>query len=131
VRPAGITQRRADSAPSQKTARFSRQVGARKDALRRRLLFIADVLCFLVAVAAMALVEGTTDPLWAVVTLPLWILVAKLEDLYDADHPKIWHLTLDEAQGIFHWITLSVAATLFFIRALPDVTVTVDSAAAL
>ena len=131
MRPAGITQRRADPAPSQKTARFSRQAGARKDALRRRLLFSADVLCFLVAVAAMALVEGTTDPLWAVVTLPLWILVAKLEDLYDADHPKIWHLTLDEAQGIFHWITLSVAATLFFIRALPDVTVTVDSAAAL
>jgi exopolysaccharide biosynthesis polyprenyl glycosylphosphotransferase len=131
VRPAGITPRRRDPTPAQKTDRLSRQDGARKDALRRRLLFIADVLCFLIAVAAMTVVEGTTDPLWAVVTLPLWILVAKLEELYDADHPKIWHLTLDEAQGIFHWITLSVAATLFFIRALPEVTVTVDSAAAL
>ena len=116
-RPAGITQRRQDRRTPRRLL-GQRQVGARKDALRRRLLFFSYVLCFLVAVAAMALVEGTTDPLWAVVTLPLWILVAKLEDLYDADHPKIWHLTLDEAQGIFHWITLSVAATLFFIRAL-------------
>ena len=131
VRPAGTTQRRIDSAPPEKTGRFGRPAGARKDALRRRLLFSADVLTFLLAVGAMTVVEGTKDPLWALVALPGWILVAKLEDLYDADHPKIWHLTLDEAQDIFHWITLSVAATLFFIRALPDVTLTVDSAIAL
>jgi exopolysaccharide biosynthesis polyprenyl glycosylphosphotransferase len=131
VRPAGTTQRRTRSAPPETVGRFGRQFGARKDALRRRLLFAADVVTFLLAVGAMTLVEGTTDPLWALVALPGWILVAKLEELYDADHPKIWHLTLDEAQGIFHWVTLSVAATLFFIRALPDVTLTVDSAIAL
>ena len=131
MRPAGTTQRRIDSAPPEKTGRFGRPAGARKDSLRRRLLFSADVLTFLLAVGAMTLVEGTQDPLWALVTLPGWILLAKLEELYDADHPKIWHLTIDEAQGIFHWITLSVAATLFFIRALPDVTLTVDSAIAL
>lgn len=131
MRPAGTTQRRIESAPPEKTGRFGRSAGARKDALRRRLLFTADVLTFLLAVGAMTVVEGTRDPLWALVTLPGWILVAKLEELYDADHPKIWHLTLDEAQDIFHWITLSVAATLFFIRALPDVTLTVDSAIAL
>jgi exopolysaccharide biosynthesis polyprenyl glycosylphosphotransferase len=131
VRPAGTTQRRTGSAPPEISGPFGRGVGARKDALRRRLLFAADVLTFLLAVGAMTLVEDTTDPLWALVALPGWILVAKLEELYDADHPKIWHLTLDEAQGIFHWVTLSVAATLFFIRALPDVTVTVESAVAL
>ena len=54
-----------------------------------------------------------------------------MEGLYDADHPKIWHLTVDEAPAIFHWITLSVAGTLFFIRALPDETLTVESAIAL
>ncbi len=54
-----------------------------------------------------------------------------MEGLYDADHPKIWHLTVDEAPAIFHWITLSVAGTLFFIRALPDETLTVESAVAL
>jgi exopolysaccharide biosynthesis polyprenyl glycosylphosphotransferase len=79
----------------------------------------------------MTLVEGTLDPLWALTTLPLWLVVAKLEGLYDADHPKIWHLTADEAPAIFHWITLSVAGTLFLIRALPDVTLTVWSACSL
>jgi exopolysaccharide biosynthesis polyprenyl glycosylphosphotransferase len=87
--------------------------------------------CFLIAVGAMTLVEGTRDPLWALATLPFWLAVAKLEGLYDADHPKIWHLTSDEAPAIFHWITLSVAGTLFFIRALPDETLTLESAAAL
>ena len=79
----------------------------------------------------MTLVEGTTDPLWALVTLPFWIVLAKVEGLYDADHPKIWHRTTDEALAIFHWVTLSVAGTLFFIRALPDETVTVEAAAAM
>jgi exopolysaccharide biosynthesis polyprenyl glycosylphosphotransferase len=85
----------------------------------------------LAAIGAMTLVEGTTDPLWGLTTLPLWLLVAKMEGLYDTDHPKIWHLTSDEAAAIFHWITLSVAATLFLIRALPDVTLTLESAFAL
>ena len=79
----------------------------------------------------MTLVEGTNDPLWVLPTLPLWILVAKMEGLYDHDHPRIWHLTTDEAPAIFHWITLSVAGSLLFIRALPDETVTLDAALAL
>jgi FlaA1/EpsC-like NDP-sugar epimerase len=103
----------------------------RKDTLRRRLLFAADILTILAAVGVMTLVEGTTDPLWVLTTLPLWILVAKFEGLYDADHPRIWHLTSDEVPGIFHWVTLSVAGSLFLIRALPDVTVTLESALAL
>jgi exopolysaccharide biosynthesis polyprenyl glycosylphosphotransferase len=78
----------------------------------------------------MTAVEGTTDPLWVLPTLPGWIVLAKMEGLYDADHPRIWHLTTDEAPAIFHWITLSVAASLFFIRALPDETITVNSALA-
>ncbi len=79
----------------------------------------------------MTLVEGTTDPLWVLPTLPLWVFVAKMEGLYDADHPRIWHLTTDEAPAIFHWITLSVAGSLFFIRALPDETIRLDSAVTL
>jgi exopolysaccharide biosynthesis polyprenyl glycosylphosphotransferase len=79
----------------------------------------------------MTLVEGTTGPLWALATLPLWVVIAKLEGLYDADHPKIWHLTADEVPAVFHWVTLSVAGTLFLIRALPDVTLTVYSATTL
>jgi exopolysaccharide biosynthesis polyprenyl glycosylphosphotransferase len=108
-----------------------RRLRTRKDSLRRRLLFAADVLTILIAVATMTLVEGTTDPLWILPTLPLWIVVAKFEGLYDADHPRIWHLTTDEVPAVFHWVTLSVAGSLFFIRALPLETVRLESAVAL
>ena len=129
--PVGTTHDRAASAPAREPGPTRRAPGARKDALRRRLLFAADVARALTAIGVMTLVEGTTDPLWGLLTLPLWLVVAKMEGLYDADHPKIWHLTVDEAPAIFHWITLSVAGTLFFIRALPDETLTVESAIAL
>jgi exopolysaccharide biosynthesis polyprenyl glycosylphosphotransferase len=104
--------------------------GPQNDGLRRRLLFVADLLCTLTAIGVMTLVEGTTDPLWALITLPVWTVVAKVEGLYDADHPKIWHRTTDEAAAIFHWVTLCAAGTLFFIRALPDETLTVQAAGA-
>ena len=95
------------------------------------MLFAADLLAILLAIGAMTLVEGTTDPLWVLPTVPLWFVVAKMEGLYDADHPRIWHLTTDEVPAIFHWITLSVAGSLAFIRALPDATITIESALAL
>jgi len=84
----------------------------------------------LVGVGASTAVEGSTDPLWGLVMLPVWVVLAKFEGLYDADSPRIWHLTTDEAPAIFHWVTLSVAGSLFFIRALPDETIMVQSALA-
>jgi exopolysaccharide biosynthesis polyprenyl glycosylphosphotransferase len=115
----------------QEEQRLHGRWGTQNDALRRRLLFVADLLCMLISVGVMTLVEGTTDPLWALLTLPGWTVLAKIEGLYDADHPKIWHRTTDEVPAIFHWVTLSVAGTLFFIRALPDETLTVQAAGAL
>ena len=94
-------------------------------------MFTADVLTILIAVGVTTLVEGTSDPLWLLLTLPVWIVIAKFEGLYDADHPRIWHLTTDEVPGIFHWVTLSVAAGLVLIRALPEETIRLDSSAAL
>ena len=61
--------------------------------------------------------EGSSDPLYGLVVYPLWIFLAKAEGLYDADHPKIWHRTTDEATALFHWATLSAAATLLPPRA--------------
>ena len=58
---------------------------------------MADLLCMLSAIGVATIVEGTTDPLWVLCTLPFWSVLAKIEGLYDADHPKIWHLTADEA----------------------------------
>jgi exopolysaccharide biosynthesis polyprenyl glycosylphosphotransferase len=131
VPPVRMTFGRAASALAPLPDRSQRRPSARKDALRRRLLFAADTLCALLSIAAMTVVEGTSDPLWGLAVLPLWAFLAKFEGLYDTDHPKIWHLTSDEARAIFHWVTLSSAGTLFFLRALPDETVRIDSAAVL
>jgi exopolysaccharide biosynthesis polyprenyl glycosylphosphotransferase len=131
VPPVRTTLGRATSAPAPVPDRSKRKPSARKDALRRRLLFAGDTLCAMLSIAAMTVVEGTSDPLWGFAVLPLWAFLAKFEGLYDTDHPKIWHLTSDEARAIFHWVTLSAAGTLFFLRALPDETVRVESAAVL
>ncbi|HEX3279402.1 MAG TPA: sugar transferase [Thermoleophilaceae bacterium] len=82
----------------------------------------------LIGIGTSTLIEGSSDPLWGLVMLPAWIVLAKFEGLYDADSPRIWHLTTDEAPAIFHWVTLSVALSLFFIRALPNETIMVQSA---
>jgi exopolysaccharide biosynthesis polyprenyl glycosylphosphotransferase len=128
VQPVGTSPAPVSSARNRARLRPHPRPGLRKDALRRRLLFVADILTLLISAGAATLVEGTTDPVTALVALPAWLLVAKLEGLYDTDHPKIWHLTSDEASAIFHWITLSVAGTLLFIRGLPDVTIRLESA---
>ncbi|MGH3994103.1 MAG: hypothetical protein ACRDSN_16785, partial [Pseudonocardiaceae bacterium] len=129
VKPTGSIHGHEAAAPPHLAP--ERRSGPRKDVLRRRLLFLADALCMTGSVGVTTLVEGTSDPLWALAAFPFWMLLAKAEGLYDADHPKMWHLTSDEAPAIFHWVTLSVAGTLFYIRALPDVTLTVDAAFAM
>jgi exopolysaccharide biosynthesis polyprenyl glycosylphosphotransferase len=131
VQPVRTGQGRASSAPTQDEQSIRGRRGPQNDAVRRRLLFLADILTMLIAVGVMTLVEGTSDPLWALLSLPFWSVLAKLEGLYDSDHPKIWHRTSDEAVAIFHWVTLSVAGSLFFIRALPEATLTVEAAAAM
>jgi exopolysaccharide biosynthesis polyprenyl glycosylphosphotransferase len=128
VQPVGTSPAPVTSARKRARLRPHPRPGLGKDALRRRLLFVADVITILISAGAATLVEGTRDPLTAIIALPAWLLVAKIEGLYDTDDPKIWHLTSDEASAIFHWITLSVAGTLLFIRGLPEVTIRLESA---
>ncbi|MBN1530587.1 MAG: sugar transferase [Thermoleophilaceae bacterium] len=75
------------------------------------MLAAADVLTCLAAFAAAGTVEGDNFLLWAVALLPFWLLLAKIEGLYDRDQPKIWYLTIDEFPALLHWITASVAVT--------------------
>jgi exopolysaccharide biosynthesis polyprenyl glycosylphosphotransferase len=48
-----------------------------------------------------------------VLTLPLWIVVAKLYGLYERDEERTDHSTTDEFAGVFHMITVSVALLAF------------------
>jgi exopolysaccharide biosynthesis polyprenyl glycosylphosphotransferase len=78
-----------------------------RDARRRRLLAFAD--CCAVAVALVCAV-APERAIWLLALLPVWILVAKLAGLYDADHRAMRHLTVDEAPAIVAWGAIGTVA---------------------
>ena len=78
-----------------------------RDARRRRLLALAD--CSAVALA-LACALPPERAIWQLALLPVWILLAKLAGLYDADHRAMRHLTVDEAPAIAAWSVVSAVA---------------------
>ncbi|MFL5900516.1 MAG: sugar transferase [Solirubrobacterales bacterium] len=86
----------------------SRQRGA----LLRRLLAIGDWIALIGALCLATAATSTTDVatlFWAVLFSPVWILVLKLHGLYDNDHRRIRHSTLDELPAL---ISASALGTL-------------------
>src|SRR5438045_2028693 len=70
-----------------------------RGAILRRLLALADTVALLagLAVAYLAVVGAAASSLlWVLAFAPVWILVIKLHGLYDRDHRRIRHSTLDE-----------------------------------
>jgi exopolysaccharide biosynthesis polyprenyl glycosylphosphotransferase len=72
-----------------------------RDVRRRRWLATADVVA--AAAAGASIATSTTRFLWALVLLPIWIVLAKLFGLYDRDQGSIRPLTLDELPAIAAW----------------------------
>ena len=114
------THGRPQAAPAPEEYSLFRRRGPWKDALRRRMLAVADSLTLFIAIAVAGIVEGHNFLLWALALLPLWLLLAKIEGLYDRDQPKIWYLTIDEAPALVHWVTVSVATTSLLMAAVLD-----------
>jgi exopolysaccharide biosynthesis polyprenyl glycosylphosphotransferase len=78
------------------------------DVQRRRLLALADCCA---AGLALVLLVPPERAVWLLAFLPVWILIAKLAGLYDADHRAMRHLTVDEAPTIFGWGVIGAVAT--------------------
>jgi exopolysaccharide biosynthesis polyprenyl glycosylphosphotransferase len=89
----------------------------RRGWLVRRMLLAADViglsLAFLVAEVLFGPGRGTgnalserTELLFFALTLPVWIVVAKLYALYDHDEESTDHTTVDDIVGVFHVVTV-------------------------
>ncbi len=114
------THGRPQAAPAPEEYSLIRRRGPWKDALRRRMLAVADSLTFFIAIAVAGITEGHNFLLWSFALLPVWLLLAKIEGLYDRDQPKIWYLTIDEAPALVHWVTVSVATTSLLMAAFLD-----------
>ncbi len=78
-----------------------------RDVRRRRLLALAD--CCAVGLG-LAFVLPPERAIWLGAFLPVWILIAKLAGLYDADHRVMRHLTVDEASAICAWGVVGTVA---------------------
>ncbi len=75
----------------------------RRGALLRRLLALADWTALVGSLFVVTAATSTTDIgtlFWAVLFSPVWILVVKLHGLYDNDHRRIRHSTLDELPSL-------------------------------
>ena len=75
----------------------------RRGALLRRLLAAGDWLALFGALCVATATTSTTNIavlFWAVMFSPVWILVLKLHGLYDNDHRRIRHSTLDELSSL-------------------------------
>jgi exopolysaccharide biosynthesis polyprenyl glycosylphosphotransferase len=75
----------------------------RRGALLRRLLAAGDWTAILTSLCVATALTSTTDVaklFWAVLFTPAWLLVLKLHGLYDKDHRRIRHSTLDEVPSL-------------------------------
>jgi exopolysaccharide biosynthesis polyprenyl glycosylphosphotransferase len=98
---------------------FRRRRGAyvRRGWIMRRILLVADSIGLLVAFALTAVLAGTSSStagglaplsefgLFAL-TLPVWILAAKLHGLYERDEAHASHTTVQEFTSVAHVVTL-------------------------
>jgi exopolysaccharide biosynthesis polyprenyl glycosylphosphotransferase len=75
----------------------------RRGMILRRLLAAGDWLSLVGTLCAVTAATSTTDIatlFWATLFSPVWILVVKLHGLYDNDHRRIRHSTLDELPSL-------------------------------
>ncbi len=85
----------------------------RRGALLRRLMALGDFTALIAALCAATAATSTTDVatlFWAALSSPLWILVFKLHGLYDNDHRRIRHSTLDELGALISACILGTLA---------------------
>src|SRR6476469_9799616 len=113
--PPVAPERGVPPAPARLATRFGLtgpRAARRRGGVLRRLLAIADWAALVGALCIATMSSRWIDVgtlFWAVIFSPAWILVAKLQGLYDHDHRRIRHSTLDELPSL---VSASVLGTL-------------------
>jgi len=108
--PSGATvSALSERARSEPRPRATDHGGRRRGWLIRRMLVVADAagltLAFL-AVAATGAGLDRTVVIASIVSLPAWIVIARLYHLYDQDEERTHHATTDDVVGVFHLVTI-------------------------
>jgi exopolysaccharide biosynthesis polyprenyl glycosylphosphotransferase len=101
--PGGKRPLAAEPARSRQPGTNGAEESRRRGALLRRLLAMGDWTALLGTLCAVTATTSTTDVatlFWAALFSPAWILVIKLHGLYDNDHRRIRHSTLDELPSL-------------------------------
>lgn len=116
----GAPQSPSPSPPQQTGSEMATRLGLtgpsgsrRRGALLRRLLASGDWLAVIAALCVATAATATTDVavlFWAVLFSPAWLLVLKLHGLYDNDHRRIRHSTLDELPALISASALGTIA---------------------
>jgi exopolysaccharide biosynthesis polyprenyl glycosylphosphotransferase len=109
---------RAHLAPTRLERLGNRATPRGRGWVMRRMLLAADVLGISLAFLCSALLYGSRGEVDHVtargefvlffLTLPLWVLIAKLHGLYDRDEERADHSTVDDVVGVLHIVTIGV-----------------------
>ncbi len=94
---------------------------APRDSGVRRLLATADLIGIAIALAVATLIAASSSRglLWALPTLPIWILIFKAYGLYDRDFKRIGHASVDDLPWIAHGVLLGSLLTLAYFQLTP------------
>ena len=111
--PHGVTTLAAEAIPLEGTGP---RTAERRDTIRRRWLAVADVLALTLAFVVSAAVLGLENPARyapLAAMLPVWVLIKKLNGLYDRDANLFHKSTLDELGQILQSVGLGTALVYF------------------
>ena len=96
-------QTRPEKPPGDPEPSPGAQQSRRRGAVLRRLLAFSDWSVLIASLFAVTAASATTEIgtlFWATLFSPTWIFVVKLHGLYDNDHRRIRHSTLDELPSL-------------------------------
>jgi exopolysaccharide biosynthesis polyprenyl glycosylphosphotransferase len=107
-----VPERRARAVAADRLGLSGPEGSRRRGALLRRLLALGDWTALIAALLVVTATTSSTDVadlFWAMLFSPSWIFVVKLHGLYDHDHRRIRHSTLDEVPSL---VSATVLGTL-------------------
>ncbi len=109
--PSPDSERRTGSGSGAATASGGpSDLGSVRQRLLRWALALSDTTAILIAIGITALADRFTPENlpWAFVSIPVWIFIAKVNDLYDRDHRRIQHSTYDEIPSLLATAAITV-----------------------